>query len=946
MAGETFKEALKSANQGEHFPVMRLTRQNPEMAAILSKTIRGNNAQNYDDKGNISPHTPDVSQLKQIGQRKAQDIIDAKTVLQVLPDLKRTKQILVSSVLAPKDMVTVELNYTSAEGLLPPEVSSEMMNAIKAHLEKDYKITPKLADILGKAIFDEGAYPIAVIPENTLDDVINGGRQISMEMIQEHFDKSGNIRPLSILGPAIKSAPTPTSMSSVSLESFSGYHKHTDIDQNVTLSLAFEGKPQETFITVCDNPAILNVPRLKQRLREQKVQQALGGNRAAMESHKNPMMNDRQLVDLIYKNRAFKYNPITTLKTQDQLNRRAVGEPLVMHIPPQALLPVFMPGNVSQHLGYFMITDGEGNPVTNATEYQQSLDMGSRLSSASSFPSVMLNKVKGEMNGFDPMNQQHLDFSARVFGEMVEQELLARLRNGAYGEGASIAKRESIYRIMFARALAKQHTQLVFLPAELVTYIAFEYDENGVGESMLDQMKVTNGLRSALLFSNVMAGIKNSIGRTEVKIKLDEKDPDPFKSEEIIRHEVVRSRQKTLPPVGMTSPTDIVDHLNLASLEFITEGHPGMPDVRVDFGEKSNQYVKPDTDLADSLRKDSIMSSGVPPELVDSGIPIEFATTAVSNNILLSKQVINIQDVFTPQLSDHMRKYMGASENLWKELLEILVKNKDKLDTRIEEFMKDKQYPSTVKKEEVEMFIITEFLKQFIAGFEANLPRPNSVTLENQLAAMEVYGKALDAALDNIIADAFFTSESGGEVAQQTGMVRAIVKARFMQKYMADNGILPELSGITATNEDGSPTMELYDGAMEHIESLTKHLTAFMVGLQPVKRASDTVLQAKVGEMEASGGGSSDDTGGGGSSDDEFGGGGGGNDNDLDLGGNDFGGGLNDGNDATAEPAVPEPDAGGTDNASATDDAAAKPEGEEPPKDGNDKGKTDDGQAS
>jgi hypothetical protein len=257
--------------------------------------------------------------------------------------------------------------------------------------------------------------------------------------------------------------------------------------------------------------------------------------------------------------------------------------------------------------------------------------------------------------------------------------------------------------------------------------------------------------------------------------------------------------------------------------------------------------------------------------------------------------------------------------------------------------MKDKQMSESVKKEEVEMFIITEFLKQFIAGFEANLPRPNSVTLENQLAAMEVYGKALDAALDHIIADAFYTSESGGDVANQTGMVRAIVKARFMQKYMADNGILPELSSITETNEDGSPTMELYNGAMEHIESLTKHLTSFMVNLQPIKRASNEVLQAKVGDMEASGGGSTDDQSGGGSTtDDEFGGGGGNDGFDL---GSDLGGGLNDGADATAEPATPDA-AGGAEGEPAADEAAAKPEGEEPPKDGDDKGKTDDEQAS
>ena len=922
-----FQKALSGAGKGEHFPVLRMTRDDPEMAASLSKSIRGVVANTYDERGNIAPQAPNIGALRNIGLRKSQDITDAETVMQVLPDLKRTKQILISSILAPKDMVTVELSYTSVAGLLPPEVSSEMMDVIKTRLDQDYKITPKLSDMFGEALFDKGAYVTAIIPENTLDDVINNSSRISMEDMGDYFVQDGGgmrIRNVGIIGPVVKDKPTAIGTTNISIESLGNFVPTKNLDNRITLAGSFENKPQETFMTFTDNPAVMKLPKLQQKIREQRVMRSLFAANLATEAFKQPVLNDRSLQNLIYKQRQFKYNPITTLKTQDQLNRSSAGAPLVIHLPTEACIPIFVPGNVREHLGVLVLTDGEGNPVTRSSLNNSTMDMGARLGTQSSFPSAMLNKVQGQIEGFSQYNQAHLDYSARVFAEMVEQEMLARFRNGAYGEGVTIGKNEKFNSIMFARALAQQHTQLLFLPAELVTYMAFDYDENGIGRSILDQMKIINSLRASVRFANVTAGIKNAIGRTQVTIKLDERDPDPLKTEEFIKHEVVRSRQKALPPVGMTSPTDIVDHLNLASMDFKTEGHPGMPDIQLDFSEKNANYVKPDSDLEDGLRKDSIMAAGVPPELVDSGIPIEFATTAVSSNILLAKQVITLQDIGTPQVSDSLRKFLIHSPNIQAELMDVLVRNKDKLKTRVEDYVKDKQVVAG-EEEKVEEFVLKGILKEFVANFEAHLPRPNSVTLENQMAAMKIYSEAVDAVLDHVISDAFFTSDTAGQVAAQAGVLRALAKAQFMRRWISDNGLLPEISELTAAKEDGAPMLNIYKEMADHVESLMKAFVGFTVSIQPIKDAADKVIES-VGGVEGGGGtdtntdtssDNNDDNTDQPDSDDPFGAGGGGLDDPV--GGN--------GDDAPADSPADDANA---DNPAADPGTAAKKEGEEP----------------
>jgi len=875
MSNNPLKKVIDAANSGQRFPVMSLVRQDPSLAAVLSKLIPDrNNPPQYGYDGNRTPPAPDYSALKTISERISQSNTDARTVMQLLPDMELSSQILVSSILSPKDMNTTELVYAHAEGLLTSEVSAALLGRVKRHFEQDYKIEPLLPRILRDVLFETGSYPVAVIPENSIDEAINGDSRITMEALSSELNRDGTIKPRGLLGPSIKNEPTvDKARPALSLESFDSYRLNANIDGLVRFEKEFQKPITDTYLTVTDNPSLLKIPQINQKLRQERILQGIGSR--AMESLSS-RLNDRELSNKIYKDGNFAYKPIASLKTQEQLNRRTVGSPLVLHLPSEAVIPVHVPGCPEQQLGCFVLIDGDGNPVSKAsnTDYYQELQ--ARLNQNGNFPSAMLSKVKSMMNGFDLGNRDHLDYSTRAYAQMVEQDLLARLRNGVYGNGVAIAHKEEVYRIMLARALAKQHTQLLFLPAELMTYFAFRFDDNGVGKSLLDDMQILNSLRAMVMFANVMSSLRNSIGRTEVKLKLDESDPDPKKTIEIAMHEIARTRQQYFP-LGMNSPTDLVDWLQRSGFEFTFEGHPGLPDVSIDFGEKNTNYVKPDSELEESLRKRAIMATGLSPETVDNSFSAEFATTAMANNLLLSKRVTQIQEQFTPQLSDHMRKVMLNSEKLLEELREIVESNFDKL--KLERVMdshdsatKDKSL-TEIDEKLARSRLVNRFLMDFIMSFEVSLPKPNSVTLENQLAALKTYIEGLDMTLEAWLSDKFFTSDTGGQVSAQVESVREMIKAHFIRQWMSENGVLTELSALTATDAEGKPTLDLYEAQKSHVEALTKSLTALMVGLQKVKDASDKVIEDRVGEVgtapsdtsesdESTSSGSDDDLGG------------------------------------------------------------------------------------
>lgn len=900
------------ANQGKAYPVMKMVSDAPEMAALLSKMVSSPaNTPIYGAKGQREIAQPNTYEFRNTAYKTGRNANDNKAVMQMLPDMELSAQILVSSILSPKDMMTTELIFQAPEGIVTPQVSTELLRSIRQHFDQVYKIKPMLGKILRDILFEKGSYVTAVIPENSLDEIINRHTAITMESVSDLVDREGKIRGLGILGPnTAKTSGDPKP--GISMEAFAQYNFHTagSTDNRVSMIPAGADNLDKTplvnpYLLVTDNPDVLKFPKIQGRLTEQKISDALRMNsglkgrvrrnaNVALEAigrrQQQQKLNDREMASVIYKNASNVHTPISVMKTDQQLKRKSVSLPLIMELPSESVIPVHVPGQEEKHIGYFVLLDVNGNPINSNQDKDYYAELSERMNgagSASSFPSQLLTRIKSMYQGFDCSNNEHLDYSNRVFADMIEQDLLARLRNGIYTNGVALARNEEVYRIMMARTFAQQQTQMLFLPVELVTYFAFRYNADGIGKSLMDDMRVLNSLRAMIMFANTMASVRNSVAQTNVKLKLDEHDPDPYKTIERSMSEIVRAKQQSFP-LGANSPVDIVNWLQRAGYQFSFEGHPALPDVNVEFSEGSTNYPKPDTELEENLRKRAIMATGLNPETVDNGFNGEFATSVVASNILLSRRVMQIQEQFTPQLSDHIKKVIQASPKLLDEMRASIENAYDSLKLDPEE-VKEIAAGAVNEKEAV----IDHLLLIWLEGLETQLPRPNTVTLENQFAAFETYEKVLDKLLDAWISDQMFTEELGGDVAQHVATMRNAVRAHFVRKWVAENGVLPELGDITAVDEEGKALTDFWANNQAHVEALTKTMTKFMVKLQPVKDASNKVLAQATDSAETAGAGAEPayGSGGGGTGLDDGGFGGGGDDIDLDgLDGDGLGG--------------------------------------------------------
>lgn len=834
------KKVISLINKGTQVPALSLVRQNPETAAVISKLVRSRDPVRFDKNNENSFYNLDQSKLQEMSATIQDRLTDTENMMQLFPDLELAAQIMISSILSPKDMVNTEVIYTLQDNVLPAVLSAKIIDIIREDSEKKYRIKAMLPDILREMLFETGSYVKAVIPESSIDELINNNTRVTLEQMPDLFTKQRALVPLGILGNPGQEPKTRSA-----LETFDNFQRIPYKHYQPGIVVATEkDQKYDLNIDITDNFMVLKLPQLIEANNRIKVREHLQRNAKpgfAFEAYQSQVnsgnkrtLNDRELETLLYKSSQPGAKPFVDIKTQRASKRRSVGRPLVMKIPSEATIPVHVPGDPKTHIGYFILIDEEGNPVTRSSALNAMGGLQSQFSTPNvshSLTSVLLSRAKRNLTSNDNKNLS-LDQAAKIYSDIVESDLVERLRNGIYGSRTEIAKVDDVYRIMMARTYANQYTRLVYIPVELVTYFAFKHYDNGVGKSMLDDLKILTSLRSILLFAKVMAMTKNSIALTNVNMTLDPNDPDPQKTIEMGIHEIIRMRQQYFP-LGINSPNDLVDWIQRAGFEFTFEGHPGLPQTKFDFDTKNMNHPIPDIELDELLRKQTLMAIGLSPETVDAGFTAEFAVTVVKNNILLSKRVQQIQEIFAPQLTDNIQKIILNDNEYRVKIIEMLKANKASL----EKILTDEEKHLFAENETV---FYQEFYETIVNSLEVTLPKPDLTTLENQSQAFQDYSDALDKTIEPWINSDFMAESVVGELNGNIDMLKAAFKAYFLRKWMADNGFMTELVDIVSTDEDGHPLLNLYEIMKEHVTGLSKSSVQYIAALSPNREAVTT----------------------------------------------------------------------------------------------------------
>lgn len=800
--------------------------------AVVKKLTRDRNSINTHDNDDYLQVSP--MSLSRIAQGTTQSMNDIENIFEVMPETELAMQILVSSIMSPNDMRAPELTWSATNAKVTPEKAAKMIKSLKTYFEGTYNIKGKLQDMLEQSLFITGSYPLMIVPENALDTIINSKTSISTEAIRTILDDNQVCKSMGILGRGATNKETTTRKAGI--ENF--------LDMS-TMPEVSSTSPADKNVFVTDNYSSVRLPAAVAKLRRTKLGSVLGGvvgnTKLGIESSDISLS---QISSMFYERKKDSQANTVAIPTVDTAVGAPVGHPMELRPPSDSIIPVHVPGNPEDHLGYYVLLDQFGNPISNARDsnYYKELESNRASISKTTSGNILSHMNQSMMPSSSPVTAESVTEMQEVYSRAMEKDLLERLRNGVYGNNVEISNSNEIYRIMLSRTLANKNTQVLYVPAELMTYVAFDYNRMGIGRSLIDKSKMLSSIRAILLFSNTMAAIKNSTNSSRLNIDLDPEDMESDSTVEQIMTSHAQLEAGGLP-LASTNPMDIIDGIRRAATQVVVTGNPNWPETKVSMESLRKDHVVVDSVLDEQIRDRLLMSWGVTPELVDSSATIDFAIEAVHRNLLFNKRLSMYQDKTEVFLSEHVVRYSLNSGTLMKELIETVIANSERGEDVAASTAEELGLTNSDDDENTDDLTAMELVVDFLDNLHIDLPAPDNTKVANQLEQLELYDRALTAVLPSYISEDMLRETIGEGEGSDVGAIMSVIKGYFLRRYVLENNILPEVHELFAT-DDTDPQLlsmiEKHEATSHGIGQIVKAIT------------KSSISKVKTGDSESS----------------------------------------------------------------------------------------------
>lgn len=824
-----------------------------DFSSLQSKMVRGENTNDaIKDKELITNPQHDIF-LKSSLSKSIERIRDNQNIIQLLPDIKQSIEIIIGTILSPKDMMNPSLTFKTSSKVLG-EHTGALLNYLRNYFVGSYKLEDKLSDMLWDILGKTGSYPMAVLPETAVDYLINSNSRITMEDVTTTlFTDNGHIGSLGLLANSSKKESVSTEeldflsfMRTVSVENYADTTRDS-FDQ--TLGDAALG------IQVLDNFDALKLPLLRNKVSRQATHDVIQRRRESINEERIKVLRKDSFEDIrvdtsdytrspneqkdlakLYADRQFRSMPIMRVRSRDSLDRETMGHPLVIKLPTESVIPVFNPMDPKDHIGYYVMMEPNGYAIrlSDLDNMYKMLQTSSNVASSSSVLSFVLQQSAnaGSAAQYDISKMTMMEgigHAQPIYQQMVERELLDRISRGSVGSGLKLANVETPMLIMLSRALQGKQTQALYIPAEILSYLAVDYDEFGLGKTLLDDSKMIAALRSMNMIVNSIASSKNAITKRVLNADLDPAEKNPQKAIQMVMHEYIKGTQAEYPIIN--NPVDQINYLQMAGVQVNIGEHPRLPSTKIGVDYLDNQYKPIDTTFDDWLKKIHIQATGLSPEVVEGAGSADFATQTVLANVLSARRIDMLSVKFCTSLSEFVRTYTYNSQILMDGLVELVKSNKIKL------------------RSENRVLTEKEVAVYFLNTVTVSLPPPDTTKIKEQKEAFENQAQFYEEALKYFFDPEFLTEEDLGKLGNMDSIVKhqKFMKAHFMREWMQENGVMTELFDIIGIGEDGKPLIDFNEKRDHYMEQISQTIMPMM--MKSMKRSGD--INAKMDKFEA-----------------------------------------------------------------------------------------------
>jgi hypothetical protein len=156
--------------------------------------------------------------------------------------------------------------------------------------------------------------------------------------------------------------------------------------------------------------------------------------------------------------------------------------------------------------------------------------------------------------------------------------------------------------------------------------------------------------------------------------------------------------------------------------------------------------------------------------------------------------------------------------------------------------------PDTYKDIDMDKLIMS-----FLQRLQITLPAPDTVKLDNQVAAYQKYSEALDIAIEAYLSTDFLDNTVMGDLSDAVDTTVSAIKAYFKRQWLRNNNMLPELEELIMNSDPDREGFNLLEAHSAHIESLAETLMDFMKNATKRSAGINKDLEDMGAELEEQG---------------------------------------------------------------------------------------------
>ena len=692
-----------------------------------------------------------ISYLKPIHKKIGDQKLQSNKLRALAPEIEQSRILVSSSIMSPNDLQDGEFNFNFEDvpGLeSDPDLAKEITELYSSYFNHTLELGVKSYDWIGEAQYGSGAKAVLLLPINTQTEfrhrTVEQYRKalLDQDAALESFNSYVSARDdylysgdTSVTWQSVLSKENPKQVLKAMVPSME--------DFDVIVPNAFSKDRTSTDSRLYGDKYIAGIEsmivNLKAKLAEGDVVRFTEDAEVCRYHLKSMADQKRSVMDKLAAKYGFDQQPNReelTYLTANPEGYAMTGHPTIIELPTEAVIPIIVPGAPSEHLGYFILLDEHGMPLTIENSGMGNNNTNCQSGSVNAAYEAMFGSNCCKSDFFNKTNLQS-SMGRLIFSELLDKYMKARMKGIINKDDVTLERFGALSTVLFYRVLEAKQSTIVFVPPVLLHYFAFSYDPiDGTGVSKTSEIQFILSLRTTLTMANVVAAVNDAIEHKKVEFGVDDKNANIEGIMDIIANIFIDKNKLN----GSIDPSEIMRDMYSNALTIVPKNIPGLSDISVDVQSGGGQSAKADDSLLEQLTNLLVSHLDVPPSALNQMSEPEFARSLVTYNLFFAKKIRRYQRIWCSHMTEFIRNYTLFDPTFTRALTKKLEANgKKKTRSQLPDKVRE-----LAKNDPNQYSPISDMVNAIINNVKVELATPNIVVDKTQFEEIRNFLGNLD----------------------------------------------------------------------------------------------------------------------------------------------------------------------------------------------------------